>query len=334
VSVDLDEVLEDIRLNDCELQVGGVPARIPPWAEWLIWLGQWMRVQGALPGRRIAVVRMPSRRLGAAFVAMGSVFGSARLHDGMRDWESLLNLAKGTKVSWREALSGKSVRRSGVFAGVRQIEGASFMEIIEDSQIRRSARSTRLFTKSAALSYGITLGSISAAANERLANAERVLNASIKRITPGWTRSIGIECSVITERTSFLGDLEDLSIRIGGKVEVSCSDFLAIAESGGHSHGKTRVVPIRSVEALDESGFITILDGAAAALRLSETNAQSVVIVLDHAEYDDEIEQLFQTFLGYAVDSHIYSPMSGFQTLPDSVEAFVFGLPSLSEANA
>lgn len=334
MSIDVDEVLVALKRDDWDLLVGGVPTSVPPWIDWLIWLGQWMRAQAALPGRRIALVRMPSRRLGAASVAVGSAFASARLHDDTLDWDGLRNLAAGTKVFWRETVSGKSARRSGMVAGVRQIGDGDFMEVATEAQGKRGERGTRLFAKSAALSYGITLGSISAVADEQLAGAERLIRAAVIGGAQGWIRSPGIECSVITERTSFLGDLEGLSIRIGGKVEASCADLLAIADSGGRSHGKTRVASARTEGALDESGSLTILDGAAAALRLSETSAPSVVVVLDHAEYDDEMEQLFQTFLGYAVDAPIHAPMSGVRAPPETVESFIFGLPSLSRTNA
>lgn len=334
MSVDLDEVLVALRREDLDLLAGSVPTAVPPWMDWLVWLGQWMRAQAALPGRRVAVVRMPSRRLGAAFIAVGAAFASARLHDDTLDWEGLRSLAAGTKVYWRETVSGKAARRSGTVAGVRQIDGGDFMEVVTETQGKRGERSTRLFAKAAAMSYGITLGSISAAADEQLAGADRLIKAAVTGGAQGWVRSPGIECSVITERTSFLGDLEGLSIRVGGRVEAACSDVLAIAASGGRAHGKTRVAPARIEGALGESGSLAILDGATAALRLSETSAPSVVVVLDHAEYDDEIEQLFQTFLGYAVDGSIHAPARGVRAPPETVESFIFGLPSLSRTNS
>jgi hypothetical protein len=334
VSIDVDEVLVALKRDDWELLVGGVPTPVPPWVDWLIWLGQWMRAQASLPGRRVAVVRMPSRRLGAAFAAIGSAFASARLHDDSLDWEGLRTLAAGTKVFWREPVSGKPVRRSGTVAGLRQVEGGDFMEVVVEAQNRKAQQGTRLFAKSAALSYGITLGSITAVADERLACAERVIKATVTDGAQGWIRSPSIECSVITERSSFLSDLEGLAIRVGGKVEASCSDVLAIAEAGGRSHGKTRVAPARMDGVLDEAGSVTILDGAAATLRLSDTVARSVVVLLDQAEYDEEIEQLFQTFLGYAAETYVHTPSSGVKAPPASVESFIFGLAPQPRSNA
>lgn len=322
MSIDVDEVLSALKRDDLRLLAGGEPTSIPPWIDWLVWLGQWMRAQAALDGRRIAVVRMPSRRLGAAFTAVGAVFASARLHDDSLDWEGLRGLTPGTKIFWRELASGRSTRRSGTVAGLRQIDGGDFMEVVVEAQ-----KSTRLFAKSAALSYGITLGSVSTQADERLASAERVIRAASRDVAQGWMRSPAIECTIITERTSFLSDLDGLVIRAGPGAEASCSDLLAIADSGGRYHGKTRVAPARSDGVLDESGSITILDGATAAVRMGDTIARSVVLLLDQSEYDDEVEQLIQTFLGFAVDAHIHAPANGVKAAPASIEAFMFGLP-------
>ena len=330
--IDVDEILIALRRSDLALVTGGKSIAPPPWVDWLVWLGQWMRVQAELEGRRIAVVRLPSRRLAAAFVAIGSVFTSARLHDESLDWDGLRSLAPGTKVFWRESASGKTVRRAGIAVGVSQIDGGDFLEVTVDTQ-RRTQQGKRFFAKSAALSYGITLGAVSAVADERLACAERCINAALTDAPQGWIRSPAVECNIITERASFLGDIENLVIRVAGTVGAACSDVLAIADSGGRSHGKTRLASARSDGVLDESGFVTILDGAAAALRLKDSIARSVVVLLDQAEYDEEVEQLLLTFLGYSVDAGIDPPSSGVMALPESVECFIFGLPLESQSN-
>ncbi len=325
MSANLDEVVAALRRDDLTLVVGGGATSTPAWLDWLVWLGQWMRAQAALAGRRVAVVRMPSRRLGAAFTAAGAVFASARLHDDALDWEGLRGLTPGTKIYWRELASGRSIRRSGSVVGLRQIYGGDCMEVLVDTQ-NRSQQSTRFFAKAAALSYGITLGAVSAQADERLASAERAIRAVVPDAAQGWLRSPGIECTIITERSSFLSDLDDLAIRTGVGVEASFSDLLAIADSGGRSHGKTRLVPARSDGVLDESGSVTILDGASAAGRIGDTTARSVVVLLEQSEYDEEVEQLIQTYLGYAVQTHIHAPAHGVKVPPASIEVFVFGL--------
>lgn len=324
---ELDNSLIAASSDEWGLVIDGVPAPLPPWSHWLIWLGQWMRLQAALEGRRIAVVRLPSRRLGAAFAVIGSVLGSARLHNGSLDWEGLCSLTPGAKVFWRETTAGRTVRRSGAVKGVREFQGAEFMEVLVEQQGRKGQAGTRLFAKTAALSYGITLGSVSAAADERLNSAERVIAAAVPDGGNGWIRSPGIECSVVTELSSFMEDLSGLSIRVGSHVEAPCIDLLAMAEAGGRTHGKTTLVSTRADELLDRTP-VMVLDGPPAALRLTDTFARSTVILVDQAEYDDEIEQLVQNFAGYAIDSPVHPPAGGVKAPPPSIEPFIFGLPA------
>ncbi len=333
VSIDVDEVLGALKRDDLSVVVGGNVTSLAPWSDWLLWLGQWMRVQAALEGRRIAVVRMPSRRLAAAFTAVGAVFAAARLHDDSLDWDGLRSLPPGTKIFWREVASGRSTNRSGTVTGLRLIDGRDFMEVAVESR-RKAQQSTHLFAKSAAISYGITLGAVSAKADERLSSAERLVRAALTDSAQGWIRSPAIECTIITERSSFVGDLEGLNIGVGIAVRAPIADLLAIAGAGGRTHGKTRVAPARSDGVLDESGSITILDGAAAALRIGDAIAGSVVVLLDQSEYDEEVEQMIQTFMSYADPVHVHAPASGVMARPASVEAFVFGLPFPSGARA
>jgi hypothetical protein len=326
VRTDIDEVIQALKREDLILSDGERSIVPPPWADWLIWLGQWMRIQSTLEGRRVALVRLPNRRLAAAFTALGSAFASARLYDDSLDWEGLKDLAPGTKVFWREYASGKPTRWSGSVVGVRQIAGGDFLEVVMEGK-RKAHQGNRLFAKSAALSHGITLGSVSAISDARLTCAERIFEAALKDSPKGWPRSPNIECTVITERTSFLGDLKGLAIRVSKTVQADCSDILTIAEPGGRTHGKTRVAPPRSDGALDESGGgLTILDGASAMRRMSDTTTRSIVVLLDQAEYDEDVEQLLQTFLDHAVDTGIHLPSGGVMPPPEGIQTYIFGL--------
>ena len=323
---DLDGILAALKRDKLSLSSSEQLFAIPEWVEWLIWLGQWMRAQAMLEGRRIAVVRLPNRRLAAAFVALGSVFASTKLHDESLDWAALKGLEPGTKVFWRESTKGKFTRRSGIVLGIRQIEGSDFLEVLSEGQ-KKTQQSNRLFAKSAALSYGITLGSISALADERLGSGERFLQAALVDAPKGWTSSPSIDCVIVTEKTSFLNDLDGFAIVAEGIAKSNCADILSIPNSGGRSHGKTMITSARNHGVIDEFGLISILDGHAAALRLMDTTASSVVVVLDQAEYDEEIEQLFKSYIGYSVDIGIHAPKSGVLAPPSSVECFIFGLP-------
>lgn len=328
--IDLDTILLALKRNRLSLMIGEELIAIPEWADWLIWLGQWMRSQANLEGRRVAVIRLPNRRLAAAFTAIGSVFASNSVHDNTLDWAALIDLDPGTKVFWRELSKGKFTRRSGTVIGVRQIEGNDFLEVLSEEK-KNSQQSNRLFAKSAALSYGITLGSITALADERLGSGERFLQAAISDAPKGWINSPSIECTIVTERSTFLTDIDGLSIIVDGITKANCADILAIADPGGKSHGKTKITSARNYGVLDEFVVFSILDGPVAASRLMDTSADSVVIILDQAEYDEEIDQLLKSYIGYSVDIGVHLPKSGLKAPPSSIESYIFALPKATQ---
>lgn len=305
---------------------GGRTDPLPDWAAWLVWLGQWLRLQVADEGRRVAVVRLPSRRTGAALAAVGVLFESAALHDDSLDWEALRSLAPGTHVFWREPSGARSVRRAGEVVGTRVMAGQELLVVAVDGG-RRGQPVTCSFTRRTTLGYGVTLGAVSAKVDVRLTGAERLLKAAIGTFSPGWIRSPRIDCTIVSERTSFVADLADTSLAIGALGAEPLMDVLSVSDAGGHTYGKTRLLSPRQHGLLDAVGQVTILDGAAAVLRITDTTAASVLAVLDPAEYDEEVELVLMSLMGAASDSFVRVPANGLKAAPQGVEVFVFGLP-------
>jgi len=302
---------------------------LPRWADWLIWLGQWMRGQSAMDGRRVAVVRLPTRRLSAAFACLGALFSAARLHDDTLDWGALQALPKGTKVYWRD----KSAGYAGLVDAVREIGGSPLLAISVDSP-KRSRGSTFLLSKASALSHGVTLGAITARAEERLSAAGILIGDVVDGASLSWIRAAAADSTLVTERTSFVGDLEHLSLTIGASPSVSFLDALSIADANFRQHGKLQLIPSRAEAFADQTQGLTVLDGAGAAMRLGSARARSIVVLLDHAEYDEEVAHALAPFVSHSVADGIHAPDSGVVQAPDVVEVFVFGLPALGTADA
>jgi hypothetical protein len=313
-------------LDHLALMTGGRTDALPDWAKWLVWLGQWLRMQVPCGGRRIAVVRIPSRRTAAAFASLGVLLESARLHEDSLDWAALKSLASGTKVFWRESSGGRSLRCSGGVVGVQAIDGQEFMVVSMDSR-KMSRPVTRSFARRTALTHGITLGAVTTKADERLAGAARLVKAAIGEVSNGWVRSLRTDCVVVSERTSFFGDLANAWLCAGSGVSEPFVDVLSVSGPAGHTHGKTRIVSARQPGLIDAACHVTILDGAPAVLRMSNTAAASVLAILDPSEYDQEVEQVLMTCMGYASDAFVHLPLDGLKAPPPSAEIVVFGLP-------
>ena len=319
------------RLVHPSLAVGDETFPMPDWASWLIWLGEWMKLQTQNDGRRVAVVRVPCRRTAAAFTVLGVLLASARIHDDSLDWESLKSLPVGTQVYWRErslADSGKARAKSGKVIGLSTYGDHQLMVVSVDSRSKQG-QTTHSFSKVSALSYGITLGSISAKTDAKLSSLNSVLNAMAVAFKPSWLVAPNSECLLLSEKDSFLSDLAGLSIDASDGIPVKFESALAIADSRGHSYGKTKLASPRIAVIPDQWLDVVVLDGPYASQRLPDTAAKSAIAILDRTEYDDEIEQMIGRLTGYRRDEFIQIPDDGVLQPPKQMDVVLFGLPNV-----
>lgn len=317
-------------IDQVNFVVGDENFPIPDWAAWLVWLGNWMKEQAKSDGRRIAVVRLPSRRSAAAFTVFGVLLASARLHDDSLDWEALKELPVGTPVFWREksiAEIGKSRTKSGKVLGLQTIGDSQLMVVSVDTR-GGNGQITHSFSKSSALGYGITLGSITAKADAQLSGLGRIVSSLTSGFKDSWLRKPHSECLLLTEREHFMSDLEGLSINVRNGAAELFGAVLAPTETTGHMYGKTKLISPRTSVVPDGGFDVVVLDGAKALQRIADTSAKSVVAVVDRAEYDEESEQIVARLLGYRCDEFVQIPCNGVRRPPDQIEVVVFGLPN------
>lgn len=324
--MDIGKVLGDTHRKRLSLQVEGVQRSMPAWADWLIWLGLWMRCQAALDGRRVAVVRVPTRRLAAAFVSFGALLAASRVHDDALDWEALQALPKGTTVHWREAKGGKSTSYTGKVDVVRDMAGSKCLVISVESP-RRHTGTTFFLPRATALTYGVTLGVITTRTDKELTAAASLLSSVTDNSSHSWIRSAAADSTLVTEAASFFTDLSDLALVTDQSGAVPFEEALAVASASSRAHGKLQVVASRADFFRDIPEGLTVLDGPSAAMRLGSAQARSVVLLLDHAEYDEDFVHVITPFVGSSIDAGIHVPQDGVLVPPDCVEVFVFGLP-------
>lgn len=302
--------------------------QLPAWADWLMALGEWMREQALRPGKRVVVVRLPARNLAAAFVGLGALCAAARSHDESLDWETLRNLPEGTSVHWRKPTGAKSRRHSGRVGALVTMHGADFLAIDEMDSRGRATGSKFYLPRNTALSHGVTLGATSARDDEKLISGARLMRSLNSDTSLAWSRSPMADSTVVTERASFLQDLEEIKIQAGSEPALWMLDALCIADAQGRTHGKLLVVPTRVEKIHDAPNGVTILDGAAAVSKLGNLRARSVVILVAQSEYDEEVSHEILPFLSYSVDDgvHAWQPDAKVGDVPLGIEAFAFGV--------
>lgn len=325
--MDVASVLRAVHRDKLFLAVEESGHALPAWADWLIWLGTWMRSQTLADGRRVAVVRLPTRRLSAAFVGLGAMLAASRVHDDTLDWDALQTLPAGTRVHWRVNSGGRAVAYSGLLGSTRDYAGSLCLAISVDTP-KRASGATTLLPRASALSYGVTMGNVTPRLDERLTAAASLMRVVVDQASLSWVHSVTADSTVVTERSSFIADLEGLSLYAAGGARIPMLDALTVSGNESRQHGKLQVVPVRAQAFCDSERGLTILDGAVAATRLGASHARSIVVLLEHAEYDEEVEHVIGPFVSASIDAGIHVPVDGMPLVPKGIEPFVFGLPS------
>jgi len=318
-----------------KIVVANSQRQLPAWADWLMALGEWMREQAQRPGKRVVVVRLPVRNLAAAFVGLGALCAAARLHDESLDWDALCGLPEGTSVHWRKPTGAKSRRYFGRVDSLQTMYGADFLAIDEIDTRGRATGSKFYLPRSTALSHGVTLGAMSVRADEKLTSSARLMQSLNRDTSLTWSRSPMADSTVVTERAGFLQDLEEIKVQAGSEPALWMLDALCVADPQGRAHGKLLVVPTRAEKIHDAPTGVSILDGAAAVSKLGHLRARSVVILVAHSEYDEEVAHEILPFLSYSVDEgvHAWKPDAKVGDLPLGVEAFAFGVRDLGNGD-
>lgn len=324
--MEIGSVLASVHQGRLSVQVAGHQQPIPDWADWLIWLGVWSRSQAAMEGRRVVVVRLPSRKLAAAFVSLGALLAASRIHDDSLDWDSLQALPSGTTVYWREVKGDKSTSYTGTVDSVREMGATKFLAISILTP-KRHLGTMFLLPKLTALAYGVTLGLVTNRTDGQLTMAAELFKSLVDGAPHSWIRSHGADSTVVTETTSFLEDLSDLALVAGKSGAVGFEEALAISCGNNQQHGKLQLISSRSRVLQDEPAGVTVLDGANSAIFLGSARSRSIVLLLDYSEYDEETENLLSPFIGCSVDAGIHVPPKGVSSPPSGVNVFVFGLP-------
>jgi len=321
-------VMGSLHRERLTLLSGGAAHRLPAWADWLIWLGAWMRGQAALDGRRAAVVVLPTRRLAAAFVGLGAMLAASRLHDDTLDWEALQTLSPGTLVHWRDTRGCRPINYSGTAEGIRDVDGNQFLALSVQAPARARG-STYLLPRESALSYGVTQGKVTSRSEGALVRATGLLKALVDDSSMAWAHSPMADSTLVTERATFLADLDGLVLEVRNGPATAFLDALAIADPDGRQHGKLRLIPLRDHGHDDVQRGVTILDGAGAASRLGQSSARSVVVLLDRAEFDEEVANSLNRFLAQSTDDSIQAGEGANAVVapPPSIDVFVLGLP-------
>ena len=300
---------------------------VPSWAVWMIRLGAWLRVQARLPGKRLAVVRTPSRQLCPAFISLGAILAGAQLHDESAAWDALRTLPHGVPVS--VSLEGGRTT-TGRFVGVTEVmPGVEMLQIALDrvAGVRNGtvANSSISLPRSQALQR-VRVGASSSSVDAKRAGAVAVMRKLVEGDEIVWDLSSAPDCMVVSEKRAFLDEFENIDVGAGGDEHMPFRDLLLLSERADVP-GMVGLVSDRVGHLEDPADGVTILAGSSAGALLSCCRARSVVFLLDQSEYDEDVDNRLAPLAASQTPASVRIPEYVLKDIAGGIELSVVGLP-------
>lgn len=300
---------------------------VPPWAVWMIRLGAWLRVQARLPGKRLAVVRTPSRQLCPAFISLGAVLAGAQLHDESAAWDALRTLPQGASVS--VSLEGGRTT-TGRLVGVTELmPGLEMLQIALDRVpgVRNgtAANSSISLPKERALQR-VRIGASSSSVDAKRAGAVAVMRKLVDGDEIFWDVTNAPDCMVVSEKRAFLDDLENIDIGSSADKHIPFRDLLLLSERADVP-GMVGLVSDRVGHLEDPADGVTVLAGSSAGALLTCCRARSVVFLLDQAEYDEDVDNRLEPLAASQTPESVRIPEYVLKDIAGGIELSVVGLP-------
>lgn len=309
-----DTPLSGVKAIRAVLRQDGLVLPLPNWAEWMIGLGDWVYAKSKTGVHQVIIVRTPSRRTASAFAALGALIAAARCDEDTMAWSTLHRLPPRTKVYWREDVSGRVVNRDGQLLGRTEVAGQEFLSI----EVPGKRGGIRHLSREQVAACGLTLRRVSEMRDAELTRAERIVGELTSTQATGWLHKPRAEVVVITERSSFLADIDGIELGAQSGEFEPLSTFLSPGWKTGKAGGKIRLLPPRSVDPVDRTP-VAILDGSHALRRVGELDSSVVIVLVEPSEYDEEADNLLHSFM-------MHNEGSAAPDLPESVVDAPFGV--------
>ena len=296
---------------------------IPDWVAFLLWAGWWMRSHARPDCRLHLVVLLPARSCCAAITALGACLASAREDIDGLTYPELMALAEGTRVSLH--IDGKTM--AGTIGSIESLGGQPARKVTLNTNLKRYRNST--FWLHEQNLYQASTDQKREIGTQRQAVLQRVeqFYKSVDRFSkPGWPQSGRKEVLVATSKAAWKRDVVDVVGQVSGggsSLEIVLRDLLVETDNPQGWPGKTLLISqAGQMNDLPEV-HLAVLDGPDAVRRAREVQANTVVMLVEHREYDETVEPEIAMMAEYCENEVI--PEDVPDQLPVGIQASVFG---------
>ena len=297
---------------------------LPDWIAFLLWAGWWMRSNARPEVRLHLVALLPARSCCATITALGACLASIREEMNGLDFQDFMALPDGTPVSLR--YQGRILQ--GVLGPCERYGSRSFRKVALDTNLRRLKRSAIGIFEHNLSHYRVATDqrkNLSLQRQAVLERVERFYRTLDARARAGWCLSARREILIVTSKAAWRREIEHVSAQIDDDetpLVLPLVDLVVATEEQQGFPGKTLLASSSGVVSNTSGARVAILDGPDSIRAAEDVNADAVLMLIEHSEWDESAIQEITAMASGREDNAV--PEGIPHRLPDGVAVSVF----------
>jgi hypothetical protein len=306
---------------------------IPEWVGFLIWAGWLMNRKSPQHERTVLVILLPTRICCSVFCCLGALIRSIERGDTILSWDQFLALPAGSKVCVRYPGSKTRMRKKTVegIVGRNMTATQAAREITITSKNKSYNALTQWVFQCKFNDYEITPAApLSSRMDSKLSNIMIFYKTIVKGFRPTSVLAWSRECLLVTNLASWRSEAGGVMIFPQEESKRMSSYTLHELLMPSHDLKAEYSGIFLSTPKSDKTSFlnspIAILNGPEAIKSWDRIRSSNVIMLLDHTEYDDTIENFLAPFSDARNDKTVVLPEGIPADLPAGVELVIFAL--------
>ncbi|MDD4357565.1 MAG: hypothetical protein PHN98_09960 [Smithellaceae bacterium] len=304
---------------------------LPDWVGFLIWAGWWMNKRSSENERAVLVLLLPTRICCPAFCCLGALLRSIEKKATILSWNQFVELPAGSKVCLRYPDPRSRLRKIAV-EGIICEEGSKAERKIKIlSKNKRFNELIQSVLQARFDDYEITtVPPPSCQLDKKLSNIIMFYKSIMKDFKAASVFSWSRECLLVTRLAGWKNEVENVNVSVQGASEKHYSYGLQDLLMPSHDLNAEYSGTFLSTPKADILNYINsplaILNGPEAIKSWDRIKSSNVIMLLDHLEYDETIEN-FLALLSDARSNRIVDLPEGIpENPPSGVEMVLFDL--------
>lgn len=305
---------------------GEMLSYFPDWAAFMIWCGWWLRATITDDKRMIMLLVVPERACCSALSGLGALIASTQCYQPEMEWEEFLSLPSVSEIYLKD--SGKNI--SGILGDTGEFYG-EFGRIVTPLKKSRKHKDSRIYVLKN--NYKIKEISLIPYFNQHhLMKISKFYSSVVDHFEKAWLSSITNQCRILTNKTQWYQNIENIALRVKDNDSTSLCDFnwLLFTKAGGlRDSSKISVISPKAINKIQIKVPLTIYDGpdtlAAGITNIRKT--ANALFLLTAEEYDTYCYNQISLLSQNRCDTAVYFPHGTPEPIPDGIERTLFALP-------